>query len=246
MEWLTDHPVVAADELSRALVGPRAEELVELRLYGTRALVARGIHQPLERGLVVQNLESLAQVGEYPARREAAAGLERLDRPRPAVGPAKARQSVDVYQDIVRQTERPRFVELRTERGRLRARLDCPAAPMTCLNFLQLARQGFYDGRIFHRVVPDFVVQTGDPRDDGWGGPGYTIRDELTPRPFERGVLGMASSGPDTAGSQFFIALSRQPHLDARYVAFGMVVDGEDVLDRLVQGDRLERVVEVP
>jgi cyclophilin family peptidyl-prolyl cis-trans isomerase len=94
-------------------------------------------------------------------------------------------------------------------------------------------------------VIPDFIVQSGDPRGDGWGGPGYTIRDELSRTRFERGVVGMARSAPDAAGSQFFITLSRQPHLDGRYTAFGRVVHGIEVLDRLEQGDRLERVVVV-
>lgn len=115
---------------------------------------------------------------------------------------------------------------------------------MTCLNFLQLAGQGFYDGLVFHRVVPDFVVQGGDPRGDGVGGPGYSIRDEMNLLRYRRGVLGMALSGPDTGGSQFFITLSPQPHLDGGYTAFGEVVAGDGVLDRIVQGDRIVRVVE--
>jgi peptidyl-prolyl cis-trans isomerase B (cyclophilin B) len=117
---------------------------------------------------------------------------------------------------------------------------------LTCLNFLQLVNQGFYDGLEFHRVVPDFVIQGGDPRGDGWGGPGYTIRDELNAKPFDTGVVGMALAGADTGGSQFFITLSPQPHLDAGFTAFGLVVDGLDVLGLIEQGDRIERLVEVP
>ena len=143
---------------------------------------------------------------------------------------------------MVLQTEDSHQVEIDTRHGTLRIQLECGLARATCLNFLQLAEQRFYDELVFHRVIPDFVVQTGDPRGDGWGGPGYTFRDELTRRPFERGVIGMASSGPDSAGSQFFITLSRQTHLDGRYTAFGSVVHGLEVLDRLEQGDRLERV----
>ncbi|MEE8137608.1 MAG: peptidylprolyl isomerase, partial [Thermoanaerobaculia bacterium] len=144
-----------------------------------------------------------------------------------------------------RRADRYRFADLDTRHGRMRLRLDCPRAPLTCLNFLQLASQGFYDGLIFHRVVPDFLVQGGDPRGDGWGGPGYTIRDEITRIRYERGVLGMALSDPDTGGSQFFITLSPQPHLDGAYTAFGQVVSGGDVLDRIVQGDRILRIREV-
>jgi cyclophilin family peptidyl-prolyl cis-trans isomerase len=114
---------------------------------------------------------------------------------------------------------------------------------LTCLSFVQLARQGFYDGQDFHRVVPAVLMQGGDPRGDGWGGPGYTLRDERTPTRFERGTVAMARSGPDTAGSQFFITLSRQPVLDARYTVFGDVVDGFAVLDSIVEGDRIDKVV---
>jgi cyclophilin family peptidyl-prolyl cis-trans isomerase len=116
---------------------------------------------------------------------------------------------------------------------------------LTCLNFVNLVTQGFYDGLTFHRVVPDFVVQAGDPRGDGAGGPGYTLRDEYNLERYARGTLGMALSGPDTAGSQFFITLSRQPHLDGTYTAFGRVESGEEILDLLVQGDRILRMSEV-
>jgi cyclophilin family peptidyl-prolyl cis-trans isomerase/HEAT repeat protein len=242
MEWLIDNPVVPADLVSRAILGPGARDVFELRLFGTRALLSRALDEPLERGLVIENLESLAEVGEYPARREAAAALVELGRPEPSIGPAGSRKTTKTYIQMVLQTNEIQLVEIETRHGNLRIALACAEARATCLNFLQLTDQKFYDGQVFHRVVPDFVVQTGDPRGDGWGGPGYTIRDELNRQPFDRGVIGMASSGPDTAGSQFFITLSRQPHLDGRYTAFGKVVGGDEVLDRLEQGDRLERL----
>ncbi len=242
MQWLIDNPVAPADLISRAILGAGAREVFELRLYGTRALLARGLEEPLERGLVVENLESLARVGEYPARREAAAALGELDRPVPGVGPAGSRRTTETYMQMVLQTDESPRIEIETPHGVMQIELECTAARATCLNFLQLAEQRFYDGQIFHRVVPDFVVQAGDPRGDGWGGPGYTIRDELSRRAFDRGVIGMASSVPDAAGSQFFITLTRQPHLDGRYTAFGKVVEGDEILDLLVQGDRLERV----
>jgi cyclophilin family peptidyl-prolyl cis-trans isomerase len=97
----------------------------------------------------------------------------------------------------------------------------------------------------FHRVVPDFVVQSGDPRGDGWGGPGYAIRDEINRLRYERGVLGMALSGADTGGSQFFITLSPQPHLDGTYTAFGRVIGDDTVLDQIRQGDRIEEMTVV-
>ena len=150
-----------------------------------------------------------------------------------------------VYAQILTQTDRARFVEVTTQRGAFRIRLDCPQAPLTCLSFLQLAGQGYYDGLEFHRVVPDFVVQTGDPRGDGWGGPGFALRDEINPLRFVRGAVGMALSGPDTGGSQFFIALSPQPHLDGGYTVFGQVIDGDAVLDQIRQEDRLVTIREV-
>ena len=134
---------------------------------------------------------------------------------------------------------------METRHGVVRLRLACPEAPLTCLSFIQLANHGFYDGLTFHRVDPDFVVQGGDPRGDGWGGPGYTIRDEAGPVRFSDGVLGMALSGPDTAGSQFFITLSPQAHLNGVFTAFGVVVEGRSVLDEIVRGDRILRLREV-
>ena len=102
---------------------------------------------------------------------------------------------------------------------------------------MTLARKGFFNGIAIHRVVPDFVVQDGDPRGDGEGGPGFTIRDEINQRPYLRGTVGMALDWQDTGGSQFFITHSPQPHLDGRYTVFGHVVSGMEVVDRLVPGD---------
>ena len=99
-------------------------------------------------------------------------------------------------------------------------------APVTVHNFARLADAGFYDGLPFHRVIPDFVAQGGDPRGDGFGGPGHTIPDEINAMSYDVGTLGMALSGPDTGGSQWFITMSRQPHLDHRYTVFGKVVHG--------------------
>ena len=115
-------------------------------------------------------------------------------------------------------------------------------APQTARNFMALATKGFFNGLQIHRVVPNFVVQDGDPRGDGEGGPGYTIRDELNERPYLRGTVGMALDWRDTGGSQFFITHSPQPHLDGRYTVFGHVVNGMDVVDRIQQGDVIERV----
>lgn len=124
-----------------------------------------------------------------------------------------------------------------TPRGSFRIRLHADSAPNTCALFLSLAGRGWFDGQSFHRVVPDFVAQGGDPDGTGWGGPGFAIRSEASRRPFRRGAVGVADSGLDTGGSQFFVTLSEQPHLNGRYTLFGDVVEGMDVVDRLQVGD---------
>jgi cyclophilin family peptidyl-prolyl cis-trans isomerase len=130
-----------------------------------------------------------------------------------------------------------------TDRGTIRIELAVVDAPLTVENFITLARRGFFNGVTFHRVVADFVIQGGDPRGDGEGDPGFSIRDELNQRPYQRGTVGMAlDPWPDSGGSQFFITHSPQPHLDARYTVFGRVVDGMDVVDRIQQGDVIRRV----
>ena len=131
---------------------------------------------------------------------------------------------------------------IETDRGVIEIELAILDAPLTVANFVALARKGFFDGVAIHRVVPDFVVQDGDPRGDGEGGPGYTIRDEINMRPYLRGTVGMALDWEDTGGSQFFITHSPQPHLDGRYTVFGHVVAGMDVVDRLVPWDVIRRV----
>ena len=152
------------------------------------------------------------------------------------------------YEGIVRTIVMPAHLgktlnaTINTVRGPIRLELYGADAPITVSNFLTLARSGYYRNTRFHRVVPNFVAQDGDPRDDGNGGPGYAIRDEMNRRRYERGAVGMALSGPDTGGSQYFIAHSPQAHLDGHYTVFGRVVRGYDVLDRIVQGDLITMV----
>jgi cyclophilin family peptidyl-prolyl cis-trans isomerase len=133
------------------------------------------------------------------------------------------------------------MVRLETTRGIIRARLWTADAPRTAANFVALVKRRFYDKLTFHRVVPNFVSQGGDPRGDGSGGPGYMIPCEINPRRYGEGVLGMALSGRDTGGSQFFFTHSPQPHLDGRYTAFGEIVEGLDVAARLIEGDVILR-----
>ena len=115
-------------------------------------------------------------------------------------------------------------------------------APQTVRNFIRLARLGYFDGLAVHRVVPNFVIQDGDPTGTGSGGPGYTIRCEYNRRRYHPGMVGMALSGKDTGGSQWFITHSPQPHLNGRYTIFARVVRGMDVVWRVVQGDRVTKV----
>jgi cyclophilin family peptidyl-prolyl cis-trans isomerase/HEAT repeat protein len=133
-----------------------------------------------------------------------------------------------------------------TERGELVVTLHGADAPLTVKNFIDLARKGYYRDTRFHRVVPNFVAQDGDPRGDGNGGPGYAIRDEFNRRRYDRGAVGMALSGPDTGGSQYFLAHAPQPHLDGHYTVFGHLTSGDGVLDRIVQGDRIVDIQVVP
>jgi cyclophilin family peptidyl-prolyl cis-trans isomerase/HEAT repeat protein len=152
------------------------------------------------------------------------------------------------YEGVVREIVMPIHLgkainaTINTVRGPIQLELFGADAPITVRNFLSLARSGYYRNTRFHRVVPNFVAQDGDPRDDGNGGPGYAIRDEMNRRRYERGAVGMALSGPDTGGSQYFITHSPQPHLDGHYTVFGRVVRGYDVLDKIVQGDLITTV----
>jgi len=132
------------------------------------------------------------------------------------------------------------FIDL--DRGSIEIELAVIDAPLTVDNFTTLARKGFFDGLPVHRVVPNFVVQTGDPRGDGEGGPGYAIRDELSEAAYVRGTVGMALDWADTGGSQFFITHSPQPHLDAKYTVFGRVISGMELVDQIEPGDIIRRV----
>ncbi|MDQ6887858.1 MAG: peptidylprolyl isomerase [Gemmatimonadota bacterium] len=132
--------------------------------------------------------------------------------------------------------------EILTERGTITLELFALDAPITVDNFMTLARSGYYQGVRFHRVVPNFVAQDGDRRGDGNGGPPYTIRDELNRRHYDRGAVGMALNGPDSGGGQYFLTLSPQPHLDGGYTVFAHVVAGLDVMDGVIQGDRISTI----
>ena len=131
---------------------------------------------------------------------------------------------------------------IETEKGNLVLELFATDVPITVNNFVFLARDGFYDGLTFHRVVPGFVVQGGCPVGDGTGGPGYRFDDEITEHTHVAGALSMANSGPNTNGSQFFITYTPQHHLDGLHSVFGQLVDGMDVMETIEQGDVMIRI----
>jgi cyclophilin family peptidyl-prolyl cis-trans isomerase/HEAT repeat protein len=135
-------------------------------------------------------------------------------------------------------------VRCQTDRGEFVIALDGKLAPNTVAAFLHLIREGFYDDLTFHRVVPDFVIQGGDPRGDGWGGPGYSIRSEWGRQPYERGTVGIAHAGKDSGGSQFFVTLSPQPHLNGRYTVFGRVIEGMATVDRIQPGESFRLLID--
>ncbi|MBA3634037.1 MAG: peptidylprolyl isomerase [Acidobacteria bacterium] len=129
---------------------------------------------------------------------------------------------------------------LTTEKGTFTIEFFPEDAPLTVDNFIKLARKNYFNGLAIHRVVPNFVMQDGDPRGDGNGGPGWEIRDEINEIPYERGTVGMALSGKDTGGSQWFVTHSPQPHLDGGYTVFGRVNETDmKIVDNLVRGDKI-------
>jgi len=138
-------------------------------------------------------------------------------------------------------------IKIETTEGDIVANLFAADVPKTVDNFVKLARKGFYDGIIFHRVIPDFMIQTGDPEGNGTGGPGYQFADEFSPklRHSKAGIFSMANSGPNTNGSQFFITDAATPHLDNRHSVFGEVTEGLEVVKKIarVPRDRRDRPV---
>ncbi|MBC8646290.1 MAG: peptidylprolyl isomerase [Thermoanaerobaculia bacterium] len=151
------------------------------------------------------------------------------------------RQSAE-YVTLIAEAKKPRSARIETARGSFTIRLAGTEAPRTVMNFVNLARRNYFDGVRIHRVVPNFVLQDGDPTGSGNGGPGYEIRDEINPLEYREGTVGMALSGPDTGGSQWFVTHAPQPHLDGIYTVFGQVTDGQDVVERTEQGERILRV----
>ncbi len=158
------------------------------------------------------------------------------------IGLAVAIAVIIIVVVITTMPEKQYTATIETERGNLVLELFASDVPMTVNNFVSLAREGFYDGLTFHRVVPGFVVQGGCPIGDGTGGPGYQFDDEITEHTHVAGALSMANSGPNTNGSQFFITYTPQHHLNGDHSVFGQLVEGMDVLERIEQGDVMIRI----
>lgn len=131
---------------------------------------------------------------------------------------------------------------IETDKGKLVLELFAKDAPVTVNNFVFLSREGFYNGTTFHRVIPGFMVQGGDPTGTGRGGPGYTFKDEFSQRKHVTGTLSMANAGSNTNGSQFFITYAPQPHLDGKHTVFGQLIRGMDVLPKLENGAVIKRI----
>jgi cyclophilin family peptidyl-prolyl cis-trans isomerase/HEAT repeat protein len=213
------------------LIDTRAAALDALSKYGAAA--------------AVPTLRTALSDKDWAVRVKAAELLKTLD---PTIETAHAMRPVPVSNAasyelpaVIAPAVSP-HVYIEMEKGTIEIELDVLDAPITAHNFIALVRKGYFDGLSFHRVVPNFVVQGGDPRGDGDGGPGYTIRDELNQEPYLRGTVGMALAWRDTGGSQFFITHTPQPHLDARYTVFGRVVSGMEVVDAINQWDVMKRV----
>jgi len=203
----------------------------ERRLSLAKALLARDDVLPDRVKLVMQDDEPLVRAAAE------AAVVARFDR---AASAESGRPRVlPTFSDAYRGMGEVTGATVLTNKGALELALYPRLAPGTVANFVSLAQRDWFDGLTWHRVVQDFVVQTGDPIGNGWGGPGTTIRCETSEEPYRRGTVGMALSGRDTGGSQWFITLSPQPHLDGRYSVFGQVTDGWDVLSGLAVGDRI-------
>lgn len=189
-------------------------------------------------------LRSLFSDADPVVRRSAVEAAAELEGGRRAgFTPLPTRFTGDEYEQIAAWALQSHNARIETSRGPIVVALLTREAPITTWNFAQLANAGYFDGTSFMRVVPNFVIQGGDPRNDQSGGPGWAIRDEINMQKYTRGAMGMALSGPDTGGSQFFFVHSPQPHLDGGYTVFGRVIEGmTEVVDEVQRGDDVQSV----
>lgn len=188
----------------------------------------------------VELLENNLKSDNFETANSSATALEKITG-RKYEFTAKPRTDFDT--NYLNNLSQKRFITVKTTKGDIRIELLYNYAPFTVMNFLKLSEDNFYDGTVFHRVVSNFVIQGGDPSGTGYGGPGYSIRSEFSPVDFGTGIVGMASSGKDTEGSQFFITHSATPHLDGRYTVFGKVTEGMEVVNLIMIGDYITDIV---
>ncbi len=163
--------------------------------------------------------------------------------PTPTPTPTPKPKTYSAPPPMTIDTSKQYIATIETEKGNLVLELFASDVPMTVNNFVFLAREGFYDGTTFHRVIKGFMAQGGDPTGTGMGNPGYSFPDEFTERTHVAGTLSMANSGPDTNGSQFFITYTPQPGLDGKHSVFGQLIEGMDVLKQIENGDVMKRIV---
>ncbi len=186
-------------------------------------------------------IRSALKDGDYIVRRRAAEILKERTGEDHFIEtfPAISGRTIDFYLSALEHAKKRKNAIIRTEKGDITIAFHPNEAPLTVKNFCDLAEKEFYNGKDFHRVVSNFVIQDGCPRGDGWGSAGYRIRCEVSPLEYVEGAVGMAHSGKDTGGSQFFITHSAQPHLTGRYTLFGHVVSGMDIVERIMPNDRI-------
>lgn len=161
----------------------------------------------------------------------------------PEPAPRSKPKTYSAPPSMVIDTSKQHTAIIETDKGNLVLELFASDVPVTVNNFVFLAREGFYDGTTFHRVIPDFMAQGGDPTGTGRGGPGYSFPDEFTEHTHVTGALSMANAGPDTNGSQFFITYTPQHGLDGKHSVFGQLIQGMDVLEKIKNGDIIKRII---
>jgi len=220
----------ATDELARLLARRASPDDADVAASAATALAA--LKTPAA-------LQALQTARHDPERRIRETATRALGLPADSV-PADPAPPLRV--EKVTGVRLPTHARVVTERGWIEIALRPADAPRAVENFARLAKSGYFNGLEFHRVVPNFVIQDGCPRGDGWGGPGYAIPCEYNDLPYGVGAVGMALSGKDTGGSQWFITLSPQPRLEGRYTVFGQVTSGIEVVERIMPGDRIERI----
>jgi cyclophilin family peptidyl-prolyl cis-trans isomerase len=187
-------------------------------------------------------LEKVLKSSDYDLAKASADALKQISGKDYIKDITAVRFTYDWDWDYINKLVSKKFAAMNTDKGMIKIELFPEIAPFTVQSFVKLGEKGFYNGTNFHRVVPNFVIQGGDPTGTGYGGPGYSVRTEVADNTFEAYYVGMASSGKDTEGSQFFITHSPQPHLDGKYTIFGKVADGFDVVDKIVIGDKIINV----